>query len=292
MRVRKLQILILVWLVCLNLVLTAYIAVRQQETNQISTSQLDKILDLYRENGITFQIKPSRRIVNWRALQLGPADLDSRVREFLGDLPYEQTFIYESRAQYLTDDLMITVDWSQHSIRYQDLAIAPAGSTQISGSSIPKGSLTAQQTMMLEEIGRRFAVRWLGENVFLESSKPQGGRLSLTFCQMGDGCIYYFNRMRIVVSPKGVETASMVIWDVTGKGEKLDTMPADEMLYAQLSNILAEEPEDGTKISEVVTGLYDGYEIEEQTDQKATAVPDQTLVLLSGKTVKLSYQGK
>jgi hypothetical protein len=291
-RVRKLQIILIVWLLCLNLVLGLYSAVEKRQADEISTSQLDRILDLYRDNGITFQKKPSRRIVSWRALQLGPADLDGLVRDFLGDLPYEQTFIYESRAQYVSDDRTITVDWSQHSISYQDLSIAPSGSARVSGSSIPQGSLTPQETMMLEEIGRRFAARWLGENVFLQSSVPRGNYLDMTFCQMDEGRIYYFNRIRLSVSQKGIGTASMVIWDVTGRGEKLDTMPADEMLYAQLSDILAEGQEDGTKITDTVTGIYDGYEIEEQTDQKATAVPDQTLVLSSGKTVRLSYLGK
>ena len=152
MRVRKLQIILIVWLLCLNLVLGLYSAVEKRQADEISTSQLDRILDLYRDNGITFQKKPSRRIVSWRALQLGPADLDGLVRDFLGDLPYEQTFIYESRAQYVSDDRTITVDWSQHSISYQDLSIAPSGSARVSGSSIPQGSLTPQETMMLEEI--------------------------------------------------------------------------------------------------------------------------------------------
>ena len=84
---------------------------------------------------------------------------------------------------------------------------------------------------MLQPLARRFAEQWLG-NVFLSEWRQDINGYRFIFRQLTDERIYYFNSISLLVTMEGVKTAVLTVWEVSGEGKSLITLPKDEMLYA------------------------------------------------------------
>lgn len=282
MRERIIRIPLLILLLLLNLgLLIANVNSRIQRYS-VSPQEMEQVQKLYEDSGIDFKAQPSMRGKQRSALEIGPADLDAMVQEFLGDREYSLTYIYGAKTQYNAGSTVLIADWDSHSISYRDTEVVSEDAKE------PwRNVLTEEEQLMLETVAMRFAQRWMGENVLITSWTRSGDTLTVNFAQMEDQEVYYFNSMQVVVLRGGIQSAELSYWKVLGSGETVDAMPMDEMLYRALDAILYSEH---TRAEEdTVNDILDGYSLETVYGDRGLAMPTMTMIMESGKQFVLSY---
>ena len=127
-------------------------------------------------------------------------------------------------------------------------------------------------------------------SVFLSEWRQDDNGYRFIYRQLEGDQIYYFNSISLLVTMDGVKTAVLTVWEVSAEGKPLVTLPKDEMLYAGLNKMIELRETPGT-----IERMYDGYVIDstesDGSDETAVAVPVQTMILSSGRTITIRYTG-
>ncbi|MBO6159831.1 MAG: hypothetical protein J6P72_11330 [Firmicutes bacterium] len=284
MNQRTLRQLIIGMLAALNLVLAVFLIRSYTKTDSASATHLDEVLLLYERAGLSFEETPVPSYKTWTELQLGTADLDQMVENYLDSqmiTSYRKSYIYGAKAQYQTDSLTFLTNRPQHTITYTNDAAAPW--------KMPQGLTEDELMSMIQPLARRFAESWLGD-VFLSEWRKDENGYRFVYRQMKEDQIYFFNTISLLVTMEGVRTAVVTVWDINGSAGSIQAIPQDEMLYAGLIQIgnAGEAPGHVERIS-------DGYVIASTSahegEQTARAVPVQTIYLSSGRSFTTRYCG-
>lgn len=321
MKTGKVKLIVLIMLIALNVGLFASYAVGRMQEERTSTRELSDVMKLYEEENISFRTMPSTGNDSYQKMKLESADLDRLTVEFLSGASYERTLIYDSRVQYICGSITLLVDYATHSVQYRDSSVAvpdsPISGLQGEGPAFKNGEEDLYQGM-LEEVGRGFAQRFFGGEVFLVESRASGQSTHLTFAQVADNQILYFNNIEMTLSREGISSATVTYWKISENEGTLSTLAIDEQLYAHLVDLeqtddqqddardggkpgsaaadAAQEDrgagESGETPNDEVIVLMDGYEILEQDSDTAVAVPNSTMLLASGRksTIRLTGQ--
>lgn len=312
MNERKMRIIILILLVCLNLLLVGYYGYQRLSVNRVPAERIEQVVQLYSEAGIDFAVLPERNNFPKANLELGEADLDALAENYLGS-GFDKSYIYGSKVQYTSGSVLVITDREQHRISYQDEAIATggangrangrAGAEMAEGQVLPGWSEKnrplgeEEEKEMLLPSARNFAKQWLGKNVYLYECRAEAEGFYFLFYQMKKEEILFFNQIEIWIAPGGIQRAEIQYWDVAGEVEySYELLPTDEVLYAMLSMMQeditepsAAEPGVGGNREEV-TAILDGYELKEAEEQ-TVAVPCTMAVLQSGRKYRMNRGG-
>ncbi|MCF0135447.1 MAG: hypothetical protein HUJ69_03390 [Lachnospiraceae bacterium] len=280
MRKRIIYIPVLTALIGVNLVLLIMLVGEKQGTSRVGTRELARVVAMYEEAGITFRAQPSAFSGVHEELILGSADLDSMVLDFLEGAQYSMTYIYGAKTQYNSGSAVLLADWDRHSISYKDSGVMPEQSDM---SLQPV--LTEEEQLMLEAVARRFAQKWLGEDVIAVGWTRSGSTLTVSFAQIVDERIYFFNSASVTVIREGIQAAEISYWEAGSYGDVRETLPMDEVLYRLLQDIRSKNQ---GQTDEVRT-LMDGYVIDSMDGNRAVAGPTLTLIMESGKQYRSSY---
>ena len=279
---RVVRWMILGSLLLLNLLLLIYSWQKARQERQISQDQMDAVLQLYEEKGVTFTEVPDGSNPSFTALELKTADVDQMAEKFLDKESFDKSYIYGSKVQYNSGSITLLTNRPAHTITYTNEAIK--------SWEAPEDLSEEDLISMLQPLARRFAEQWLG-NVFLSEWRQDANGYRFIYRQLENDRIYYFNSISLLVTMDGVKTAVLTVWDVSSEGKSLVTLPKDEMLYAALTKITELREAPGN-----VERMYDGFVIDSTgktgSDETAVAVPVQTMILSSGRTVTIRYSGE
>ena len=286
MNERRMGRVILILLILLNLVLLGYYLYQQINVNWVPAERIAQVEELYKKSGIEIQTEPDRRNRQYPLLEVGEANLDQMVEDFLNE-PYEKTYIYGSEVQYVSEHLLIITDRKEHKISYQDRS-KEAETLQYHGVSVEDWARQSRISMeeaegIMEEKAKDFAHKWLGEDISLSKVVKTSEGYVYRFYAMREQMVLCFNELQVCVSYGEVTSAQLTYWDVIEEADETYVLlPIDEILYAMLGNIKA-DMEEGQK-DEVVM-IMDGYHIEksDDTQEQIKAVPSIIVVLKSGK---------
>ena len=286
MNERRMGRVILILLILLNLILLGYYLYQQINVNWVPAERIAQVEELYKKSGIEIQTEPDRRNRQYPLLEVGEANLDQMVEDFLNE-PYEKTYIYGSEVQYVSEHLLIITDRKEHKISYQDRS-KEAETLQYHGVSVEDWARQSRISMeeaegIMEEKAKDFAHKWLGEDISLSKVVKTSEGYVYRFYAMREQMVLCFNELQVFVSYGEVTSAQLTYWDVVEEvDETYVLLPIDEILYAMLGNIKA-DMEEGQK-DEVVM-IMDGYHIEksDDTQEQIKAVPSIIVVLKSGK---------
>ena len=286
MNERRMGRVILILLILLNLILLGYYLYQQINVNWVPAERIAQVEELYKKSGIEIQTEPDRRNRQYPLLEVGEANLDQMVEDFLNE-PYEKTYIYGSEVQYVSEHLLIITDRKEHKISYQDRS-KEAETLQYHGVSVEDWARQSRISMeeaegIMEEKAKDFAHKWLGEDISLSKVVKTREGYVYRFYAMREQMVLCFNELQVCVSYGEVTSAQLTYWDVVEEvDETYVLLPIDEILYAMLGNIKA-DMEEGQK-DEVVM-IMDGYHIEksDDTQEQIKAVPSIIVVLKSGK---------
>ena len=286
MNERRMGRVILILLILLNLILLGYYLYQQINVNWVPAERIAQVEELYKKSGIEIQTEPDRRNRQYPLLEVGEANLDQMVEDFLNE-PYEKTYIYGSEVQYVSEHLLIITDRKEHKISYQDRS-KEAETLQYHGVSVEDWARQSRISMeeaegIMEEKAKDFAHKWLGEDISLSKVVKTSEGYVYRFYAMREQMVLCFNELQVCVSYGEVTSAQLTYWDVVEEvDETYVLLPIDEILYAMLGNIKA-DMEEGQK-DEVVM-IMDGYHIEksDDTQEQIKAVPSIIVVLKSGK---------
>ena len=285
MKGKLIQTLILILLIGLNLTLLVLYLVELRRTRLVTQEAVDRVVALYEAEQVEIHTEIPQTVKRREAIALRAADLDGMVVRFLGDAEYSRTYIYGNKIQYRSGTAVLMADWGAHNINYRDSAYEE--NVESSGSD---GELTEAEREMLMAAGRRFAEKWLGEDIMMMSSSGVGQVLTMTFCQLQEGELMYFNRVSVTLVPGGVRLAEIQYWDVDSGETKIESKPIDELLYQMLPQVSADMKRLQVE-SDSVEEMLDGYEIISYTRDTAIAYPNLTIVLGSGRYYHLRYTG-
>ena len=286
MNERRMGRVILILLILLNLILLGYYLYQQINVNWVPAERIAQVEELYKKSGIEIQTEPDRRNRQYPLLEVGEANLDQMVEDFLNE-PYEKTYIYGSEVQYVSEHLLIITDRKEHKISYQDRS-KEAETLQYHGVSVEDWARQSRISMeeaegIMEEKAKDFAHKWLGEDISLSKVVKTSEGYVYRFYAMREQMVLCFNELQVCVSYGEVTSAQLTYWDVVEEADETYVLlPIDEILYAMLGNIKA-DMEEGQK-DEVVM-IMDGYHIEKSdgTQEQIKAVPSIIVVLKSGK---------
>ena len=286
MNERRMGRVILILLILLNLILLGYYLYQQINVNWVPAERIAQVEELYKKSGIEIQTEPDRRNRQYPLLEVGEANLDQMVEDFLNE-PYEKTYIYGSEVQYVSEHLLIITDRKGHKISYQDRS-KEAETLQYHGVSVEDWARQSRISMeeaegIMEEKAKDFAHKWLGEDISLSKVVKTSEGYVYRFYAMREQMVLCFNELQVCVSYGEVTSAQLTYWDVVEEADETYVLlPIDEILYAMLGNIKA-DMEEGQK-DEVVM-IMDGYHIEksDDTQEQIKAVPSIIVVLKSGK---------
>ncbi len=286
MNERRMGRVILILLILLNLILLGYYLYQQINVNWVPVERIAQVEELYKKSGIEIQTEPDRRNRQYPLLEVGEANLDQMVEDFLNE-PYEKTYIYGSEVQYVSEHLLIITDRKEHKISYQDRS-KEAETLQYHGVSVEEWARQSRISMeeaegIMEEKAKDFAHKWLGEDISLSKVVKTSEGYVYRFYAMREQMVLCFNELQVCVSYGEVTSAQLTYWDVVEEADETYVLlPIDEILYAMLGNIKA-DMEEGQK-DEVVM-IMDGYHIEksDDTQEQIKAVPSIIVVLKSGK---------
>ena len=286
MNERRMGRVILILLILLNLILLGYYLYQQININWVPAERIAQVEELYKKSGIEIQTEPDRRNRQYPLLEVGEANLDQMVEDFLNE-PYEKTYIYGSEVQYVSEHLLIITDRKEHKISYQDRS-KEAETLQYHGVSVEDWARQSRISMeeaegIMEEKAKDFAHKWLGEDISLSKVVKTREGYVYRFYAMREQMVLCFNELQVCVSYGEVTSAQLTYWDVVEEADETYVLlPIDEILYAMLGNIKA-DMEEGQK-DEVVM-IMDGYHIEksDDTQEQIKAVPSIIVVLKSGK---------
>lgn len=286
MNERRMGRVILILLILLNLILLGYYLYQQINVNWVPAERIAQVEELYKKSGIEIQTEPDRRNRQYPLLEVGEANLDQMVEDFLNE-PYEKTYIYGSEVQYVSEHLLIITDRKEHKISYQDRS-KKAETLQYHGVSVEDWARQSRISMeeaegIMEEKAKDFAHKWLGEDISLSKVVKTSEGYVYRFYAMREQMVLCFNELQVCVSYGEVTSAQLTYWDVVEEADETYVLlPIDEILYAMLGNIKA-DMEEGQK-DEVVM-IMDGYHIEksDDTQEQIKAVPSIIVVLKSGK---------
>ena len=286
MNERRMGRVILILLILLNLILLGYYLYQQINVNWVLAERIAQVEELYKKSGIEIQTEPDRRNRQYPLLEVGEANLDQMVEDFLNE-PYEKTYIYGSEVQYVSEHLLIITDRKEHKISYQDRS-KEAETLQYHGVSVEDWARQSRISMeeaegIMEEKAKDFAHKWLGEDISLSKVVKTSEGYVYRFYAMREQMVLCFNELQVCVSYGEVTSAQLTYWDVVEEADETYVLlPIDEILYAMLGNIKA-DMEEGQK-DEVVM-IMDGYHIEKSdgTQEQIKAVPSIIVVLKSGK---------
>ena len=286
MNERRMGRVILILLILLNLILLGYYLYQQINVNWVPAERIAQVEELYKKSGIEIQTEPDRRNRQYPLLEVGEANLDQMVEDFLNE-PYEKTYIYGSEVQYVSEHLLIITDRKEHKISYQDRS-KEAETLQYHGVSVEDWARQSRISMeeaerIMEEKAKDFAHKWLGEDISLSKVVKTSEGYVYRFYAMREQMVLCFNELQVCVSYGEVTSAQLTYWDVVEEADETYVLlPIDEILYAMLGNIKA-DMEEGQK-DEVVM-IMDGYHIEksDDTQEQIKAVPSIIVVLKSGK---------
>ena len=275
---------ILILLILLNAGLFVFYLTERRGANTASVQEINRVVDLYGQEDITFKKQPAGTVSPRTILTLGSADLDQMVIDYLQGADYDLTYIYGAKVQYNSDSLVIIADWDDHSITYRD-NLADDNPEGIIWGRV----LSEDEQLRLETAARTFAQKWLGDSVVVTSWIRSGEILTVTLCQVREDQIYYFNNAEVTVNRKGISEARIEYWNVVGENAGVDPIPMDEMLYAALNMIKSDENMIRRNTGDQVISLTDGFEILSYEGEEITALPCLTLVMESGRQFHLSY---
>lgn len=286
MNERRMGRVILILLILLNLILLGYYLYQQINVNWVPAERIAQVEELYKKSGIEIQTEPDRRNRQYPLLEVGEANLDQMVEDFLNE-PYEKTYIFGSEVQYVSEHLLIITDRKEHKISYQDRS-KEAETLQYHGVSVEDWARQSRISMeeaerIMEEKAKDFAHKWLGEDISLSKVVKTSEGYVYRFYAMREQMVLCFNELQVCVSYGEVTSAQLTYWDVVEEADETYVLlPIDEILYAMLGNIKA-DMEEGQK-DEVVM-IMDGYHIEksDDTQEQIKAVPSIIVVLKSGK---------
>lgn len=286
MNERRMGRVILILLILLNLILLGYYLYQQINVNWVPAERIAQVEELYKKSGIEIQTEPDRRNRQYPLLEVGEANLDQMVEDFLNE-PYEKTYIFGSEVQYVSEYLLIITDRKEHKISYQDRS-KEAETLQYHGVSVEDWARQSRISMeeaerIMEEKAKDFAHKWLGEDISLSKVVKTSEGYVYRFYAMREQMVLCFNELQVCVSYGEVTSAQLTYWDVVEEADETYVLlPIDEILYAMLGNIKA-DMEEGQK-DEVVM-IMDGYHIEksDDTQEQIKAVPSIIVVLKSGK---------
>ena len=286
MNERRMGRVILILLILLNLILLGYYLYQQINVNWVPAERIAQVEELYKKSGIEIQTEPDRRNRQYPLLEVGEANLDQMVEDFLNE-PYEKTYIYGSEVQYVSEHLLIITDRKEHKISYQDRS-KEAETLQYHGVSVEDWARQSRISMeeaerIMEEKAKDFAHKWLGEDISLSKVVKTSEGYVYRFYAMREQMVLCFNELQVCVSYGEVTSAQLTYWNVVEEADETYVLlPIDEILYAMLGNIKA-DMEEGQK-DEVVM-IMDGYHIEksDDTQEQIKAVPSIIVVLKSGK---------
>ncbi len=283
MNEKRMGRVILILLIVLNLVLFGYYCYQNMIENWVPRERIEQVRELYRQNGIELKTEPDRKNKDQPILILGEANLEHMVEEYL-DGNFEKSFIYGSKVQYTSGNLLILTDRKSHSITYVDQKksmpeiIAECVSVEEWARTQRITEEEAQVLMM--ERAKRFALEWMGDDIELFKTERRDKGYEYTFHPVQEDTVLFFNELKVWVINDSVVSAEMIYWDVTGETAKSYTsMPIDEILYALLGSI--REGVDEGKQDEVIQ-IIDGYQMV-KSEEQAKAVPSITVVMKSGK---------
>ena len=286
MNERRMGRVILILLILLNLILLGYYLYQQINVNWVPAERIAQVEELYKKSGIEIQTEPDRRNRQYPLLEVGEANLDQMVEDFLNE-SYEKTYIFGSEVQYVSEHLLIITDRKEHKISYQDRS-KEAETLQYHGVSVEDWARQSRISMeeaegIMEEKAKDFAHKWLGEDISLSKVVKTSEGYVYRFYAMREQMVLCFNELQVCVSYGEVTSAQLTYWDVVEEADETYVLlPIDEILYAMLGNIKA-DMEEGQK-DEVVM-IMDGYHIEksDDTQEQIKAVPSIIVVLKSGK---------
>ncbi|MBQ7058520.1 MAG: hypothetical protein IJM83_04365 [Firmicutes bacterium] len=278
---RVVRFMILGSLLLLNLLLLFYSWRRSRNEKMVSQDQMDAVLSLYEEKEVTFAEIPDAVNPGFTALELKTADVDLMTERFLGKESFDKSYIYGSKVQYNSGSITLLTNRPAHTITYTD--------ESIKAWQAPEDLTDEALFSMLQPLARRFAEKWL-DSVFLSEWRQDDNGYRFIYRQLEGDQIYYFNSISLLVTMDGVKTAVLTVWEVSAEGKPLVTLPKDEMLYAGLNKMIELRETPGT-----IERMYDGYVIDstesDGSDETAVAVPVQTMILSSGRTITIRYTG-
>lgn len=273
---KKMTVIMLSLLICLNLFLFVYYLYQKSVTEKVPAERLEQITKLYEENGIHLTAALKEEKLRGGYLKLGEADLDAMAQKVLED-GFDKSYIYGSKVQYTAGDVTIITDWQQHQVFYES-EIQHSIEEMQQPQSMEMSE--EEQRQMLFPFVRSFAQKWLGTDVYLVEEQKEEEGFRFVFCQVQEEVNLYFNRIEIHVMRGGIKSARLTYWETEGETEKsYNLLPVDEILYAQLGMIKKEMRNEG---DEEVVQLLSGYQLTE-TEEGVLAAPALTIVLKSGK---------
>ncbi len=292
MQSKTVRTLVLLLLTILNIGLLIYYVQDRWEKTRLTPKDVSRITDFYEEAGITFETPIPTKNVTYRSWLLKEADLDQAVLSFLSGEVYNKTYIYGAKVQYTAGNKMMVADWQRHSISYTDTSLSDTARTTQPERIVFEPALTISERVMLEQVGRTFAVKWLGEDLHLSEWRQSGQKLYLEFHSLRDGIIQFFNTVELEVTKEGIVKATITLWQVDQEQEALISMSVDEVLFEQLKKIKEDLSSSTERSQDTVTGILPGYEIEKEEGATAVAVPNLTLVLQSGLQYTVRFSGE
>lgn len=303
MKERWIRISIIALLVVLNVfLLVMYLEMKYQD-RYVPEEAISRIEELYHREGISFEVPIPRTNPSFSELRLTGAEVDKLTEAFLGGQEYDKSYIYGSKIQYDAGEVQIISDQRQHSATYENEAIdSPYTEREGEILVVTDGAEEVidleQERELVQSVARYFASRWLGSDLYLDSVSFTADGFVFTYDQMAKDQIYFFNHITITASRRGVSSASLVYWDISGTGEELSVLSADEILMVQLRQIKEAAPAESPETHEGemeeqgarrVTSLMNGYSIVSIEGGSALARPLQQLILDDGSAYRAGY---
>jgi len=282
MREKWVKLAVILLLVALDAGLLIYFIRTQRSESEVPAEVMSQVESLYEKAGINLTADMSEFGKNeeWYSLELETADLDQMVESFLGEQEFSRSYLYGSKTQYTLGTISITTSREQHTITYRDSSVG-------GGNHLDMPLSGEENRAILRSVARRFAVRFMGDEVYLSEERRDQEGYRFTYHQMSGDTVYYFNSMTLLVTQEGVKSAVLTYWEVAGEGESLQTLTPDEALYAALYELT--DGKSSVSVLLTVSEIHNAYVISAQTSAEAVAVPELVLQTTSGKEAIVKY---
>lgn len=245
---KTIRVGLLVILVVVNLALFWMNRLEQDRLYAATDDQLQQVFALYEENGVDVDVLINRESYPRAPMVLGEASLlDRSLVEALLGAEYQTTYMDARQTRYAKEGETILLDPANHRAEYT--------SEKLRWPIWEKETLRSWADAQVSAcVGSRDYVR-IGESVEEE-------RAEFSYCQIRGEEYLFMNRIRVMIEAEGAVSITMEYYEPLGYEEdKREIRPIDEMLYAVLREILAEDWEKSPSLTQIRCGYdLDGQE--------------------------------
>ncbi|MBQ7063480.1 MAG: hypothetical protein IJM90_01125 [Firmicutes bacterium] len=255
----------LIGLIILNIVLFWATRVVRDQRYTAKEENMERILELYKENGISIQCILNREGYPKPLYRMGEASLFNRqmIERFLGS-EYQTAYMTARQSRYTTDTAMLRLDPDNHLLTLQS-----------------SGEPLRWQSRNLMSIAQSWVERTVGSEWVCTEYQVDEALAEFIFTQYTNGLYLYFNHMIVRLHPDGTLRIFLQYYEPEGfEAGAQEIRPLDELMYGAMKTILQRcAPE-----NRVVEELRYGYDSNDRSESAYCL----EFVLAGGRTVRVN----